>query len=62
MKELLTYLRALVYENKIKENWSNYLPPVQRINNYTVDGSIGTQPTHVIFGDMIDSDLEIDLP
>ena len=62
MKEVLTHLRALVYENRIKEYWSHYLPLVQRIINYTIDGSIKTQPVRVIFGGMIDSDIAMDLP
>ena len=44
------HLRALVFEKRIKENWSHYLPLAQRIINYSVDGSIGTQPARVIFG------------
>ena len=62
MKEVLTHLRALVYENRIKEHCSHYLPLVQKTLIYTSDGSIGTQPARVIFGDMIDSDLAMDLP
>jgi hypothetical protein len=62
MKEVLIHLRALVYEFRIKEDWSHYLPLVQRIIYYTIDGSIGTQPARVIFGDMIDSDIAMDLP
>ena len=62
MKEVGAHLRALVYEHRIKAEWSHFLPLVQRILNYTVDGSIGTQPGRVIFGDMVDSDLAMDLP
>ena len=51
-----------MYEFRIKEHWSHFLLLVQRIINYTIDGSIGTQPAHVIFRDMIDSDLAMDLP
>ena len=54
MKEVLTHLRALVYEYRIKEHRSHYLPLVQRIINYTINDSVGTQPVCVIFGDMID--------
>ena len=43
-------------------HWSHHLPLVQQVINYTVDGSIGTQPARVIFGDMIDSDIAMDLP
>ena len=35
IKEVLTHLRALVYEFIIKEDWSRYLPLVQRIINYS---------------------------
>jgi hypothetical protein len=62
MKEVGAHLRALVYEHRIKAEWSHYLPLVQRNHNYTVDGSIGTQPGRVIFGDMVDRDLAMDLP
>ena len=50
-----------IFELRIKSNWSHYLPLVQRILNYTVNGSIGTQPGRVIFEDMVDSDLAMDL-
>ena len=68
MKEVLIHLRALVYENRTKDNRNHILiiyhilPLVQRIINYTVDGSIGIQPARIIFGDMVDSDLAMDIP
>jgi len=37
MKEVGAHLRALVYENRNKSEWSHYLPLVQRILNHTVD-------------------------
>jgi hypothetical protein len=57
MAEVMKHLRALVYEKRIKERWSRYLPLVQRIINYSIDGSIGIQPARVILGDLADSDL-----
>ena len=62
MKEVGAHLRALVYEYRIKSEWSHYLPLVQRIINYTVNGSIGTQPRRVPFGDMVDCDLAMHFP
>jgi hypothetical protein len=62
MAEVMKHLRALVIEKRIKERWSRYIPLVQRIINYTVDGSIGTMPARVILGDLADSDLVMDLP
>jgi len=61
MKEVGAHHRALVYEYLIKSEWSHYLPLVHRILNYTLDGSIGTQPGRVIFGDMVDCDLAMHL-
>ena len=61
-KELLNHLRSLVYEKRIRDNWSYYLPLVQRILNYIIDGSIGTQPARVILGDLQTSDLAMDIP
>jgi hypothetical protein len=62
MKEVMNHLRALVFENRIRDVWSFYLPLVQRILNYSVDGSIGTQPARVIFGDVETSDIAFDVP
>ena len=58
----MKHLRALVFEKRIKANWSHYLPLAQRIINYSVNGSIGTQPSRVIFGDIVNCDLAMDLP
>ena len=56
------HLRNLVFEKRIKENWSYFLPLAQRIINYSVDGLIGTQPTRLISGDIGNCDLAIDFP
>jgi len=53
--------KDLVFEKRIKENWRQYLPLAQRIINYSVDGSIGTQPARLIFGDIVNCDLALDL-
>jgi hypothetical protein len=61
MKEVVKHLKALVYEKRVKEEWSQFLPLVQRIMNYSIYGSIGTQPARVLFGDIAGSDLAMDL-
>jgi hypothetical protein len=60
--EIIKHLKALVFERRVLQVWSQYLPLVQRIMNYTVDGSIGTQPAKVVFGDIGSADLAMDLP
>ena len=62
IKEVMIHLRALVNENRVRDVCSQYLPFVQRILNYTIDGSIGTQPVRVIFGDVETSDIALDVP
>ena len=64
MTEVMKHLLALVFEKWIKDHWSplDYLPLAQRIINYSVDGSIGTQPARVIFGDILNCDLAMDFP
>jgi hypothetical protein len=62
MGEIKNHLQAIVYERRIKEEWSRFLPLVQRIMNYSVDGSIGTQPARVIFGDLVSDDVAMELP
>ena len=62
VKEVVKHLRGLVYEKRIRDSWSHYLPLVQRIINHTVDGSIGTQPARFIFGDLETSDIAMNVP
>jgi hypothetical protein len=57
--EVMKHLRILVYNRDIGYSWSNILPLVQRILNFTKDGSINVPPAHIIFGEMIASDLSI---
>jgi hypothetical protein len=60
--EIMKHLRILVFNRDIGDSWSNVLPLVQRILNYTKDGSINTSPSQIIFGDMIPNDISIILP
>jgi hypothetical protein len=57
----MKHLRALVYSRDIKDDWSSVLPLVQRILNYTKDGSIGLAPAQILFGDMLPTNPFIDM-
>jgi hypothetical protein len=59
--EIMKHLRALVYSRDIKDDWSSMLPLVQRILNYTKDGSIGLAPAQILFGDMLPTNPFIDM-
>ena len=58
-KELSNHLRSLVYEKRIRDVWSYYLPLVQRILNYTIDQRI--HPGKSYLGDLTTSDLAMDV-
>ena len=48
--EVMKHLRALVFETRLKKQWSIMLPLVQRIVNSLVDSSLGTSPARLMFG------------
>ena len=51
--EVGRHLRAIVFDLRVRDNWSLLLPLVQRISNYTVHSAIGTYPARLIFGDAL---------
>ena len=61
-KEVLRHLSALVYETRIKEDWIDFLPLVQRIINATPHGTTGVAPAQLLFGNSVQLDRGIFLP
>ena len=51
--EVMKHLRALILVEKAKENWSMYLPIVQRILNATIDTNLDICPAELIFGNQL---------
>jgi transposase InsO family protein len=58
-REVGRHLRSIVMDKRVKDQWSECLPFVQRILNSTVNRSIGTTPARILFGDAIHLDREI---
>lgn len=56
--EILKHLRALIMKRRIRDKWSNYLCLIQNILNNTVDSSIGTYPSKLLFGDKLKTTIE----
>ena len=52
-REVMKHLRAIVFEKRVIDNWSIYLPLAQRIINASYDFSIGTYPARVLFGEVL---------
>jgi transposase InsO family protein len=61
-KETLRHLRALVFDAKTHDQWSDFLGNVQHIMNNTVHESIGVAPARLIFGGAINLDRSTYLP
>jgi transposase InsO family protein len=62
-KEVLRHLRAIIFEQKVKENWSmDQLPLVMRILNSEQKKSIGISPAEILFGNTIELSRRILYP
>jgi hypothetical protein len=51
--EVMRHLRAVVFDRRMQDKWSQALPLVQRIMNSTVSASTGCSPSRIMFGDRI---------
>ena len=61
-KEILRHLRALIFDERNKDKWSDNIPIIQRIINTTVHESIGCTPHQLLFSNSIDILPEVFLP
>ena len=55
-KEVMRHLRAIVFDTRLKLEWSLVLPLVQRIMNASTHESIGISPAQLIFGNTLQLD------
>jgi hypothetical protein len=49
-------LRPIVLNRRLQTSWSDALPLVQRIFNSSINDSIGTTPTQILFGNAINTE------
>ena len=61
-REILRHARGLIYQIGNGNQWSNYLPLVQRILNSEVHDSIGVSLAQLLYSNAIDLDRGIFLP
>jgi hypothetical protein len=61
-KETLRHLRALVFDAKTHNTWSEYLNNVQHIMNNSVHDTTGVAPVRLLFGNAISLDKASFLP
>jgi transposase InsO family protein len=62
IKEIRRHLRAIIFSRNLMDNWSTYLPLVQRILNADVKEALGVSPAQILFGNSIQLDRGILLP
>ena len=58
-KEIIQHLRFIVHSRRVKQNWSHYLPLVQRIINASYNTSLGAKPCQVVFGNRVNLDRNL---
>jgi hypothetical protein len=62
-KEVMRHLRAIVFDRRVKDNWSSdYLPLVQRIMNANISTPTGVAPAQLLFGDAVNLERGVLLP
>ena len=62
IKEIRKHLRNIIFTTNLMDNWSTYLPLVQRILNSHVKEALGVSPAQILFGNSIQLDRGILLP
>jgi hypothetical protein len=58
-KEVLRHLIPMIYQERILENWTDFLPMVQRIMNAKEHEVMKVAPAKLLFGPAIDLDAMI---
>ena len=61
-KEVMRYIRALVFDERSPSKWPDYCPFAQRICNAEVVSSMGHRPAELLFGSAINLDRSILVP
>ena len=59
IREIERHLRNIVFDEKVKNQWSQYLPLVQRIMNATKHSALGCSPASIIFGRALELDQHL---
>jgi len=61
-KEVMRHMRNIIFDQRVKKNWSDYYPLVERIINSQVHSTTKVSPAQIIYGNAIDLDRGILLP
>lgn len=60
--EVMRHLRALVFTGRLSEQWSSWLPLIQRIVNASVHSATGQAPVTLMFAGAVTQDRELIRP
>ena len=55
-KEVLRHLKNIVFDKRVMQQWSIYLPLVMRIYNASIHSSLGVSPSQILFGNALNLD------
>jgi predicted metal-dependent HD superfamily phosphohydrolase len=55
-KEVNRHIRNITFDKNITDEWSDYLPMVERLFNSAIKDPLGVSPNTIIYGNIIDTD------
>jgi hypothetical protein len=61
-KESMRHLKAILFDERIGDEWQIFLPIVHRIVNASVHESLGVSPAQILFGNAVDLDRGLFIP
>ena len=59
IQEVQRHLRKIVFDIRVKHEWSIYLPLIQRIMNATIHAALGCAPASIIYGRALELDQNL---
>ena len=54
-KEVNRHLRNIIFDSNITNDWSDYLPLIEKLFNSSIKTPLGVSPNTIIFGNIIDT-------
>jgi hypothetical protein len=58
-REIISHLKAIIFDRRVHSQWSKYLPIVQRYVNTSVHSATGCTPAEIVFPDGAEIDREL---
>jgi hypothetical protein len=58
-KEVLRHLKNIIFDQRVMQQWSIYLPLVMRIFNASIHSALGVSPSQILFANALNLDRQL---